>query len=341
MNDAAIKVKSGFIPNAGAASRIAVIDDWQKIAHSSADWSPLEARAKLVFFEEPFPDEGAAAKALADFDIVLSMRERTPFPVSLIERLPNLRMFGMTGRRALAIDSTAMIERGITVCVTGGGESGAETAEHTLGLILAAARRIPAGDAAIRAGRFQAGVNPGFGLAGKTLGVIGLGRIGSLVAGYGRALDMTVLGWSHNLTPARAAAAGVAAVSKEELLSRADIVSLHLVLAPETTGIIGPAELALMKPGAILVNTSRASLVDEDALIESLRASRLIAALDVFNQEPLPPDHPLCLVPNTVLTPHFGYGTQEVLAEFYRHSIENALAFLDGKPIRVYRPQDT
>ena len=316
-------------------TRIAVLDDWQRIARASADWTPVMARADVQFFTAPFAGEDEAARALLPFDIVLSVRERTPFPASLVQRLPNLRMFGMTGARAALIDVAALKARGVTVSYTGGGPSGASTAEIALGLMLAAARDIPAGDAAVRAGSFQEGTRAGPVLAGKTLGVIGLGRIGALVARYGCALDMRVLAWSQNLTSEAATAAGARLAAKDELLAEVDVVSLHLVLSERTRGILGAPELAIMKRGAILVNTARAALVDEAALLDAVRSGRLIAALDVFHREPLPADDPLARAANVVLTPHLGYSALEVYAEYYRHAVENVLAFLDGKPIRV------
>jgi phosphoglycerate dehydrogenase-like enzyme len=316
-------------------TKVAVLDDWQRLARDSADWSALERRAQVEFFHAALNGADDIAGMLADFDIILAMRERTAFPQSLVQRLPKLKMFGLTGARAASIDTEAMMSRGITVCYTGGGKSGSNTAELALGLMLAAARRIPAGDAAIRAGKFQDGVVAGFDLAGKTLGIIGLGRIGALVARYARALDMSVLAWSQNLTAQAAAAAGAALVTKDELLSRADIVTLHLVLSDRTRGIVGASDLQRMKQGAVLINTSRGPLIDEPALIAALRSGRLVAGLDVFDREPLPADHPLRTTPNTVLTPHLGYGTVETFQEFYRQSVENALAFLDGKPVRV------
>ena len=316
-------------------TRVAVLDDWQCVARASADWTPLERRAQVTFFEKPLGGPDDVARQLADFDIVLAMRERTAFPSSLVQRLDRLRMFGLTGARAGSIDTEAMMSRGVTVCYTGGGKTGSNTAELTLGLILAAARHIPAGDAAIRAGRFQDGVGAGIDLAGKTLGIIGLGRIGRLMARYAQALGMRVLAWSQNLTAAAAQEAGATLVAKEALLQQADVVTLHLVLSDRTRGIIGAEDLARMKPGALLVNTSRGPLVDEAALIDALRRGRIRAALDVYDREPLPRDHPLRTAPNTVLTPHLGYTTIETFEEFYSQSIENALAFLDGKPIRV------
>ncbi len=314
---------------------IALLDDWQGVARASADWSPLMARADVTFFETPFADEDDAARHLAEFEIILVTRERTPFPSSLVARLPKLRMFGLTGARAGLIDIAGMISRGITVCYTGGGPSVSSTAELALGLMLAAARRIPAGDVAVRDGRFQLGTQAGPVLDGKTLGLIGLGRIGARMAAYGRALGMKVLAWSQNLTTQAAAASGAVRTEKDELFALADVVSLHLVLSERSRGIVAAADLARMKPGAILVNTARAPLVDENALIAAVQSGRIIAALDVFYREPLSADHPLARAPNVVLTPHFGYSVIEVYREYYQHSIENALAYLDGKPIRV------
>jgi phosphoglycerate dehydrogenase-like enzyme len=319
-------------------TKIAVLDDWQRVARKSANWTPLLARAEVKFFETPFASEDDAARQLAPFEILLVTRERTPFPASLIARLPNLKMFGLTGARAGLIDIAGMIARGITVCHTGGGPSGSSTAELALGLMLAAARRIPQGDVAVRAGRFQLGTEPGPVLDGKVLGLVGLGRIGARMATYGRAIGMKVLAWSQNLTDETATAAGAARASKDELLVAADVVSLHLVLSDRTRGILGAAELARMKKGAILVNTARAPLVDEAALVDAVQSGHIFAALDVFYREPLPADHPFTRAPNVVLTPHLGYGVIEVFREYYEQCIENALAFLDGKPIRVLQP---
>ncbi len=320
-------------------TKVAVLDDWQGVAGSSADWSPLEALAELVFFAEPFASEDEAATALADFEIILSMRERTPLPARLINRLTALKMLGITGARNLSLDLAACTARGVVVSYTASdGKSDSATAELALALLLAAARAVPAADAAIRAGGFQQGVPMGLTLAGKTLGVIGLGKLGGRMARYGRALEMQVLAWSQNLTDEAAAAAGAERVSKEALLSRADAVSLHLVLSPRSRGIIGAAELALMKPGAILVNTSRGPLVDEAALLAAVTEGRVFAALDVFDHEPLPPAHPWRSAPNTVLTPHLGYGVVETWRQFYPQSVENALAYLAGKPMRVLNP---
>ena len=224
-------------------SRIAVLDDWQRAARASADWSPLEARAAVTYFERPFASQDEAAAALEPFDIILATRERTPFPRALVDRLPRLKMFGLTGRRAGLIDLGYMIERGITVCYTGGGPGVASTAELALALMLAAARRVPAADASVRNGTFQTGTPTGFVLAGRTLGLIGLGNIGARMARCGRALDMHVIAWSQNLTDERAHEAGARRVSKKELLAQSDVISLHLVLSPRTRGVLGAAEL--------------------------------------------------------------------------------------------------
>ncbi|HEY5300793.1 MAG TPA: NAD(P)-dependent oxidoreductase, partial [Acetobacteraceae bacterium] len=261
--------------------------------------------------------------------------ERTHFTGSLLRRLPKLKMLGTTSARTLSLDMAVATERGIVVCNTGSGPGLAGTAELALGLLIAAARGIAAGDATIRAGGFQNGVPVGMALEGKTLGLLGLGRLGSKMAHYGQALGMETIAWSQNLTAEKARADGARLVAKDEVLAQSDAVSIHLVLSERTRGLVGRAEIARMKPGAILVNTSRGPIVDEAALIEAVRAGRIVAALDVYDQEPLPARHPLRSAPNTVLTPHLGYGVREVWAQFYPESVENALAFLDGKPMRV------
>ncbi len=318
--------------------RIAVMDDWQGVARGAADWSAVEARAEVVVFGKHFADEDAAATALADFDILLPMRERTELSAGLIARLPKLRMIALTGGRAQTLALDACTAAGVLVCNTGGERSSIGTAELTLGLILAAARFIPAGDAAIRAGRFQDGVGVGPVLDGRTLGIIGFGKIGARVGGYGRALGMRLLAWSPNLTEDAARAGGAQLVGKAELLAQSDVVSLHVILSARSRGMIGAADLAAMKSGAILVNTSRGPLVDEAALLEALQAGRIHAALDVYASEPLPQSHPLRTAPNTVLTPHLGYGTEDTFKQFYGESVQNILAFLDGAPMRVMNP---
>jgi phosphoglycerate dehydrogenase-like enzyme len=318
-------------------TKIAVLDDWQDVARQSADWSALAARADLTFFADAFDTEDAAAEALADFDILLSMRERTAFPETLLRRLPKLRMMGITGAHVATLDLAACARQGIVVCNTAGGGPGAPfaTAELALGLLISAARAISAADAAMRAGGFQRGVPVGRGLAGKTLGIVGLGRLGSRMARYAAALDMKVIAWSPNLTQAKAQQAGARLVTKSDLMAKSDAISLHMVLSPRSRGIIGAQDIGRMKKGAILINTSRGPLIDEDALVAAVKAGHIIAALDVYDKEPLPPDHPLRASGNTVLTPHIGYGVEETWSDFYPRSVENALAFLDGAPIRV------
>ena len=321
-------------------TKVAVLDDWQGVARGAADWSPLQKRAEVVFFPDAFADANDAAARLADFDIVLSMRERTPLPGSLIDRLPKLRMLGMTGARNLSLDTAACTARGIPVCATqGGGNADSATAELALGLLIAAARGLAAGDAVIRAGGFQMGVPVGIGLAGKTLGVIGLGRLGGYMTAYANALRMNVIAWSQNLTAAKAEAAGARLVSKDELMAQSDAISIHMVLSDRSRGLVGRDDIARMKSGAILVNTSRGPIVDEAAMLEALHAGRIVAALDVYDREPLPADHPLRSAPNTVLSPHLGYCVRETWDAFYPQMIENALAFLDGKPVRVTNPE--
>jgi phosphoglycerate dehydrogenase-like enzyme len=320
-------------------TKVAVLDDWQGIARSSTDWSPLLAVAEVVFFEQAFRDEAEAISGLREFDILLSMRERTIFSGSLIAALPKLRMLGITGSYNASLDLEACTNKGVVVSNTAGGGSDSATAELALGLLLSAARAIPAADANMRAGRFQEHLPVGISLAGKTVGIIGLGRLGSHMARYCSALNMKVLAWSENLTAEKSWAAGATLVTKEHLLAGSDAISIHLVLSPRTRGLIGGADLGLMKPGAILVNTSRGPIVDQAALLQAVEERRIVAALDVYDREPLPADHPLRRAPNTVLTPHLGYGVQETWNAFYGQSVENALAFLKGHPVRVVNPE--
>jgi phosphoglycerate dehydrogenase-like enzyme len=249
-------------------------------------------------------------------------------------------MLGMTGARNASLDTAACTARGIPVCATqGGGSNDSATAELALGLLISAARGLAVGDAVIRAGGFQMGVPIGIGLAGKTLGVIGLGKLGGYMARYATALRMNVIAWSQNLTAEKAEAAGARLVTKDELMATADAISIHMVLSDRSRGLVGRADIARMKRGAILVNTSRAPIIDEAAMLEALHENRIIAALDVYDREPLPPDHPLRKAQNTVLTPHLGYCVQETWNAFYPQMIENALAFMDGTPVRVTNPE--
>jgi phosphoglycerate dehydrogenase-like enzyme len=319
-------------------TKVAVLDDWQSVARSSADWNELARQAELEFFEEPFAGPDELVKRLAGFDVIIAMRERSAFPKEVIDRLSRLRMIALTGARTWTMDIDACTKRHILVSHTATTIASAATAELALGLLLAAARHLPAADASMTDGRFQQNLAVGRVLEGATLGVIGLGKIGSRMARYGQALGMNVLGWSQNLTDEVAQAAGAQRVDKDTLLAESDAISLHVVLSERSRGIIGAADLARMKDDAILVNTSRGPLIDETALLENLRGGRLTAALDVYDQEPLPANHPLRSLPNTVLTPHQGYCTHEIYSQFYRESIENVLAYLNNAPIRMLNP---
>jgi len=313
-------------------TRVAVLDDYQGVAPAMADWSALGSGVRVEAFRDHLADEGAIAARLAPFEIVVAMRERTPFGAELLGRLTALRLLVTTGMGNASIDVDAATRLGIVV--SGTPMLPYPTAELTWGLILAFARRIPQEHQAVREGRWQLTV--GSGLRGKTLGMLGLGRLGSQVATIGGAFGMTVIAWSQNLTAARAAEVGAALVSKDELLARSDVVTIHLRLSPRTTGLIGAQDLARMRPTAFLVNTSRGPIVDERALLHALTAGTIAgAALDVFDQEPLPVDHPLRRAANVVLTPHLGYVTVEGYREAYRGAVEDIQAFLAGAPARV------
>ncbi len=316
-------------------SRVAILDDYQDVAGRMADWASLPAGTDLVVFRDHLADVEPLAKRLADFEVVIAMRERTPFPRALLERLPKLKLLITTGMRNASIDVGAAVERGVVVCGTAGLPY--PTAELTWGLILALFRQIPGEDRATREGRWQ--VSCGLGLNGKTLGVLGLGGLGSRVAKVGRAFEMEVIAWSQNLTAARAAEVGATLVGKDELLARSDVLSVHLVLGDRTRGLIGARELSQMKRTAYLVNTSRGPIVDEAALVAALRARTIAGAgLDVYDEEPLPLDHPLRSLPNTVITPHLGYVTEETYRIFYGHALEDVKAWLAGQPVRVVKP---
>lgn len=311
--------------------RIAILDDYQGAAVASADWDSIPD-AEVHAFPDHLADEHALAERLRGFPVVVAMRERTPFPASLLERLPDLRLLVTTGARNASIDTLAARGRGIVVCGTRG--SGSPTAELTWGLIIALARHIPQEDAATRAGQWQTTL--GIGLQGRTLGVIGLGNLGGQVARVGRAFGMDVIAWSQNLTAERSAECGATLVTKDELLARADFVTIHLVLSERTRGLIGARELGLMRREAYLVNTSRGPIVEEGALVEALAAHRIAgAALDVFDVEPLPSDHPFLRLHNVVVTPHLGYVTAETYALFYGDAVEDIQAWAAGSPVRT------
>ena len=312
-------------------SRIAVLDDYQNAARSYGDWDRLAGRADVTVFTDHLSDEDALAARLEPFAGVVLMRERTPFPRSLLDRLPNLRLIATSGRWIASVDLVSCEERGIVVSVTQTGGGG--TAQVTWALIFALAQQITVVDRDIREGRWQPGI--GDELAGKTLGLLGLGRVGAKVARAAPAFDMNVIAWSANMTDERAAAAGATRVERDELFARADFVSVHLVLSTRTRGLIGKNELALMKPTAFLINTSRGPIVDEPALIDVLgRRSIAGAGLDVFDVEPLPLEHPLRSLPNTVLTPHIGYVSKESYRIFYGQMLEDIEAWLAGSPVR-------
>ncbi|HZS85306.1 MAG TPA: D-2-hydroxyacid dehydrogenase family protein [Stellaceae bacterium] len=315
--------------------RVAILDDYHNGALQAADWASLGPGVTATAFTQHIGEEDALIEALAGFGAIIAMRERTPLPARVLERLPDLRLIVTAGMRNAAIDIAAATTRGITVCGTE--MLGYPTAELAWGLILALCRHIVREDAAMRAGRWQTTL--GIGLQGKTLGVIGLGRLGAQMAKFGAAFGMEVIAWSQNLTEERAAAAGARLVSKAELLAAADIVTIHLVLSPRTRGLIAAADLARMKPSAFLVNTSRGPIVEEAALIAALEEGRIAgAALDVYDREPLPPGHKLRRLSNTVLTPHLGYVTEEAYRLVYGQAVEAIRAYLAGTPIRVLSP---
>lgn len=313
--------------------RIAVLDDYQRVAEQYADWSRVRSRCSVEIFDRHLGSVDEAAVALADFDILCLLRERMPVPEALIERLPKLKLICVTGAHNRTLDLPAATSRGIVVSHTRNAATEHPTSELTWGLILAAARRIDLENRNILSGGWQTTV--GMTLHGRTLGVLGLGRLGKVVARIGAAFGMEILAWSPNLTEERAAEAGARLVSKAELFARSDVVTIHLVLSDRTRGVVGAEELALMGSQGILVNTSRGPLVEEEALIAALRDRRLgMAALDTFDTEPLPEDHPYRTMDNVLATPHLGYVTQETYRVFYADVVENIEAFLGGRPIR-------
>ena len=324
--------------------RVAILDDYQQVALASTDWSAVRELAEITVFSEHIARTEALVRVLEPFHVVVARRERTAFDADRLGRLPNLRLLVTTGMGNAAIDLAAAGARRITVCGTGG--SGTSTAELTWGLILALARHIPEEDqrmkAVGRAGGAAISVSGGWqrtvgtGLAGKRLGVVGLGYQGRKVAKIGRAFGMDLLVWSQNLDPERAGKAHAQAVSKEELFSSADVVTVHYKLGPRSVGLVGAAELALMKPSAFLVNTSRGPIVDRAALLAALRSGSIAgAALDVYDTEPLPLSDPLRTAPNVILTPHLGYVTDDSYRVFYTDAAEDIVAYAKGEPVRV------
>ena len=315
--------------------RLAILDDIEDVALKLADWDSLEPQIKIDVFRDNIKEEAALAKRLLPYDILVIMRERTRFPGSLIEKLSNLKLLVTTGARNLAIDMAACKESGITVCGTE--SSRTAPAELAWALILSCLRKIPQFDRAVRNGRWGDGI--GSGLAGKTLGVLGLGKLGTQVTRVGLAFGMKVIAWSQNLTPEKAAEVGAVRVDKDEFFAAADIITIHVVLSDRTRGLVGARELGLMKPTAYLINTARGPIIDEKALIAALTENRIAGAgLDVFEIEPLPPDHPFLRLANTVITPQVGYVSKEGFQIYFRQAREDVAAWLAGKPIRILQP---
>jgi phosphoglycerate dehydrogenase-like enzyme len=306
--------------------KIAVLDDYQNAASESADWSPIRDRADITVFQNHLADPRAVIERLLPFDVLCVMRERTPLPRSVIERLPNLKLIASTGPVNASIDLAAASDHAVTVVHTGYRSD--PTIEFTWALILASSRNIVTESNSVRSGGWQQTV--GTDLKGKTLGVLGLGRIGSQVARIGSAFGMTLVAWSQNMTAETAKAAGASLVSKEQLFERADILTIHLVLSSRTKGLVGAAELARMKPTARLINASRGPIVDEQALISVLRKRQIAgAAIDVFDIEPLPPSHAFRTLDNVLATPHLGYVSQGLYKTFYEDTVANIRAWLD------------
>lgn len=314
--------------------RLAILDDYQGVAMSMGPWERL-AGMEITAFRDTLTDREALVRRLEPFDAILAMRERTPFPRALIERLPNLRLLITTAARNRSIDAAACAERGIVFCGTP--SHGDPTVDITWGLIIGLMRDLPAQQQALREGRWQTSV--GTALEGQTLGVVGLGKLGGRVAKVAQAFGMKVIAWSQNLTEERVAEIGARRVDKQTLFREADVVTLHLILSDRSRGIVGAEDLARMKPTAFIVNTSRGPLIDQDALIAALKEGRIAGAgIDVFDTEPLPPGHPILSAPNTILTPHLGYVSQQNYRAYYAGCVEAIEAFNAGAPVRVIAP---
>lgn len=315
--------------------RLAIIDDFEEVALDLADWDSLGPDLEIDVYKDHLDKEDDLIERLLPYDLLLIMRERTPFPKSLIQGLSNLKLLVTTGPRNHAIALDACSENGIVVCGTDSSKLAA--AELSWALIMATLRRIPHLDRTTRTGHWGSGI--GSGLSGKVLGVLGLGHIGTRITRVARAFDMEVIAWSQNMTSDMAAEAGAVRVEKDELFASADIITIHLVLSRRTQALVGAREIGLMKPTAYIFNTSRGPIIEEKALIDALRQGRIAGAgLDVFETEPLPPEHPLLKLDNVVLTPHIGYVTRENFQTFYVQAVEDIAAWLSGKPIRVLNP---
>ncbi|MBE9605177.1 D-2-hydroxyacid dehydrogenase family protein [Acetobacteraceae bacterium H6797] len=315
--------------------KLAILDDFQGASLAAGPWERLTGKVEITVFRDHLADPDALAERLQAFDMVFAIRERSPMPRSLLEKLPNLKLLITAGGRNRAIDAAYCAEKGIVF--SGTPSFGAPTVDLTWGLIIGLMRDIPAQQDSLRARGWQTVI--GRGLEGRRLGVIGLGNLGGKVAKVGQAFGMEVVAWSPNLTAERAAEVGVARVERDELLSTSDVVTLHVVLSDRSRGMIGADQIALMKSDALLINTSRGPLVDQEALIDALKLGRIGGAgLDVYDQEPLPDDHPLLDAPHTLLTPHLGYVTEENYRAYFEGAVEAVEAFLAGSPIRLIKP---
>ncbi len=315
--------------------RIAILDDYQGVALECADWSGIQADHEVEVFRTHMADPDEVVRALTDFDVICVMRERTGFPREVMSRLPNLKFMATPGMANAALDMAYAKERGIVI--SGGTSPGHCTSELTFTLILAITRQLHIQHESVRKGGWQVGL--GGEVHGKTLGIIGLGRLGAQVAGYAKAFNMRLIAWSQNMTSERAAECGAELVTKEQLFQQSDYVTIHLKLSERTTGVVGPKELAAMKPTAYIVNTSRGPIIDEQALLEALHQGTIGgAALDVYDVEPLPQDHPFRTAPRVLLTPHVGYVTKENYRIFYGGIVESLEAWLAGNPVRVINP---
>ncbi|HEY5281139.1 MAG TPA: D-2-hydroxyacid dehydrogenase family protein [Pseudolabrys sp.] len=313
--------------------RAAILDDYQNVAMSFADWSPIAKDVEVKVFNQPFRSRDEAIKVLQGFAVIVGMRERTPFPRAVIEALPDLKLLITTGARNNSFDLKAAAERDVTVCGTSG--FGSPTTGIVFGLMLELTRRIGFENARMKAGQpWQVTIGPD--LEGMTLGVLGLGKLGQRSAAVAKAFGMNVMAWSPNLTPEKAQAAGATHVSKEELFAKADVITIHVVLSDRSRGLVGAADLGRMKKTAYLINTSRGPIVDEAALIAALKSKSIGGAgLDVFDVEPLPLDHPYRTMDNVVTTPHLGYVSTQNYAKYFPDVVADIRAFLDGKPVRV------
>jgi D-3-phosphoglycerate dehydrogenase len=324
--------------NQGSRPRVAILDDYQRLAMKVADWSSAQSRCDITVFDKHLEEDEAVA-ALRDYDVLCMLRERMPLPASLLDRLPKLKLICVTGPYHRTLDLAAAQRLGITVSCTGRAQSAQfATSELAWALMLALLRHIPTEAENMRRGGWQSTV--GKSLGGRTLGLVGLGRLGSAMPPVAKAFGMNVIAWSQNMTEEKAREAGAQYVDKATLFKNSDIVSLHVVLSERTRHIVGRQELESMKPGSYLVNTARGGLVDTEALIDVLKNGPLAGAgLDTFDVEPLPDDHPLRAVPNAILTPHLGYTVEETLQAFYTHTVENINAWLDGQPLRILTPE--